>query len=114
MRQPILVDDVQFHYWDLITEVKAAYPSPQPENSGKEGFCFNQPAEHDVINEMGIAHNGTKVSIVPRSHNPRPAMGSPPATRSRVALPAVPPLTLAALGFTGGTAGYSVATLWVR
>ena len=63
---------------------------------------------------MGITHNGTKVSIIPRSHNTWTAMGSSPATRSHVALPAVLPLPLATLRFAGSTAGYSVITLWVR
>ena len=40
-------------------------------------------------------------------------MGSPPATVSHDALPAVPPLPLATLGLVGGTAGYSEVTLWV-
>ena len=71
-------------------------------------------AEYDMIHEMGIAHNGTKISIIPRSHNPQPAMGSPPATSSHVALPAVPLLTLATLRFASGTASYSAVTLWVR
>lgn len=39
--------------------------------------------------------------------------GSPPATRSHDALPAVPPLSLASLVFAGGTADYSEVTLRV-
>ena len=53
--------------------------------------------EYDMINEMGITHNGTKLCIILRLHNPRPELGSPPATRSHVTLPAVPPLPLATL-----------------
>ena len=40
-------------------------------------------------------------------------MGSPPATKSHISLPAVPPLPLAALRSEGGTAGYSADTLRV-
>ena len=51
-------------------------------------------SEYDVIYKMSIAHNGTKVSIIDRLYNYRKAMGSPPATVSHDALPAVPPLPL--------------------
>ena len=63
-------------------------------------------AKNDMIYEMGIAHVAAKVSIITRLHNYCQAMGSPSATRSHDALPAVPPLSLASLGFAGGTAGY--------
>ena len=78
--------------------------------------CLNAAmgAEYDMINEMGIAHNGTKVSIMLRLHNCRQSMGSPPATISHIAIPAVPPLPLATLRLKGGTAGYSADTLRVR
>ena len=71
-------------------------------------------AEYDMINEMGIAHNGAKISKIPRLCKCRQAMGSPPATMLLDALPAVPPLPLASLGIAGGTAGYSKVTLRVR
>ena len=54
-------------------------------------------AEYDMIYEMGIAHGGAKVSILSRLRNPRPSMGSPPATMPHIAIPAVPPLPFAAL-----------------
>ena len=70
-------------------------------------------AEYDMINEMGIAHNVAKVSILSQLHKSRQAMGSPPATISHIAIPAVPPLPLATLRLEGGTAGYSADTLRV-
>ena len=69
-----------------------------------DGWNTAMSAEYDMINEMGITHNGTKVSIIPRLHNPWPSTGSPPATGSHDALPAVPPLPLATLRFAVGTA----------
>ena len=54
-------------------------------------------AENNMIYEMGIAHNGTKVSIIARLYNCRKPMESPSATRLHDALPAVPPLTFAML-----------------
>ena len=71
-------------------------------------------SEYDVIYKMSTAHNGTKVSRIAQLYNYRKSLGSPPATELHDALPAVPPLPLASLGFAGGTAGYSMGTLRVR
>ena len=40
-----------------------------------EGWYAAMGAEYDMIYEMGIAHSGTKVSIIPRLHNPWPGKG---------------------------------------
>ena len=68
-------------------------------------------AEDNMINKMGITHDGAKVHRILQLHNTRQAVGSPPATFIRIAVPVVPAATLATLVSHAGTTGYSEGRL---
>ena len=62
--------------------------------------------EDDMIDKMGITHDGTKVHRMPQLHKTCRAVGSPPATFTCMAIPVVM-LTLSLRSFAGITTGYS-------
>ena len=64
-------------------------------------------AKDDMINKMGITHDGAKVHRMLQLHKTREAVGSPSATFIRIAVPVVPAPTLAMLVTVAGTTGYS-------
>ena len=63
-------------------------------------------AEDDMIDKMGITHDGTKVHRMPQLHKTCRAVGSPPATFTCMAIPVVMP-TPSLRSFAGITTGYS-------
>ena len=63
-------------------------------------------AEDDMIDKMGITHDGTKVHRMPQPHKTCRAVGSPPATFTCMAIPVVMP-TPSLRSFASITTGYS-------
>ena len=71
------------------------------------GWEATVSAKDDMINKMGITHDGAKVHRMLQLHKTCRAVGSPPATFIRIAVPVVPAPTLAMLVTVAGTTGYS-------
>ncbi len=70
------------------------------------GWEATVSAKDDMINKMGITHDGAKVHRMLQLHKTCRAVGSPPATSSYIAIPVVM-LTLSLRSIASITTGYS-------
>ena len=70
------------------------------------GWEAAMSAKDDMVDKIGITHDGTKVHKMPQLHKTCRAVGSPPATFTWTSTPVVM-LTLSLRSFASITTGYS-------
>ena len=70
------------------------------------GWEASVSAKDDMVNKIGITHDGTKVHKMPQLHKTCRAVGSPPATFTWTSTPVVM-LTLSLRSVASITTGYS-------